>query len=208
MIRAVVFDWGGVIQRTVDPAPRRELAAALSRTPSALEAAVFESPAWEAASLGRLRADEMWVGIVRALGWPAERSDEFVERFFGGDRVDGDLVRLIRRLRAGGVSVGLLSNAPPNRPGRTSLAGRWGMDGLFDVQVFSYQVGVLKPQPAMYERVLAALNVRAAAAAMIDDAPANVAGARRVGMEGYLFRGLADLRERLAGWGLPLLGEE
>ena len=32
MIRAVVFDWGGVIQRTTDARPREELAAALGLT--------------------------------------------------------------------------------------------------------------------------------------------------------------------------------
>lgn len=101
MIRAVVFDWGGVIQRTTDARPREELAAALGLTRPALEAAVFESAVWDAASRGALSAEETWGAIARAVGWPAERVNCLVEKFFAGDRVDEDLLRLIRGLRAG-----------------------------------------------------------------------------------------------------------
>ncbi len=207
MIRAVVFDWGGVIQRTVDPAPRDELAAALGITRPALEDAVFASAAWDSASRGCLSAEAAWAAIARAIGWPTGCIDALVERFFGGDRVDDGLVRLIRQLRAGGTPVALLSNAPPDRANSTSQAGRWGMDGLFDVQVLSHEVGVLKPHPAMYQRVLASLGTPPGAAIMIDDAPANVCGARQAGMEAILFREAVSLRKELAQQGLSVPAE-
>jgi len=203
-VRAVVFDWGGVLQRTVDPAPRLALAAALGRTRAGLEEAVFESACWDAASRGALPADAAWEAIARDLLWPAERLDELIVRFFAGDRVDEGLVRLIRDLRGAGVPVGLLSNAPPPRARGATGAGRWGMDGLFDVQVFSYEVGVLKPDPAMYARILGALGVAAAEALFVDDAPQNIAGARRMGMAAHLFTGVEDLIEELRRRGLPV----
>jgi putative hydrolase of the HAD superfamily len=211
-VRAVVFDWGGVLQRTVDPAHRVALAAALGRTRAALEEAVFGSAVWDAASRGALPADAAWEAIARDLGWPTAHLDEFVERFFAGDRVDGALVRLIEGLRAAGVPVGLLSNAPPPRARGATGAGRWGMEGLFDVQVFSYEVGVLKPDPAMYARILSALGVPAPEALFIDDAPENIAGARRAGMATHLFSGGEALVAALCRHGLPvpadLRGEE
>ncbi len=207
MIRAVVFDWGGVIQRTTDARPREELAAALGLTRPALETAVFESAVWSAASRGGLSAEETWGAIARAVGWPAERVNCLVEKFFAGDRVDEDLLRLIRGLRAGGVPVALLSNAPPSRAGSASQAGRWGMDGLFDVQVFSYEVGELKPHLATYQRVLKALGVPAEEALFIDDAPANITGARSAGMGALLFTGTRALYEELRRRGLPVPGQ-
>jgi len=207
MIRAVVFDWGGVIKRTMDIAPREELAAALAMTRQALEAAVFECQAWEAASRGRLLAEETWAVIARAVGWPLEQIDDLVDRFFAGDRIDDEIMRLILCLRAGRLPVALLSNAPPNRAGTTSQAGRWGMDGLFDLQVFSHQVGELKPHPVMYEQVLTGLGVPPEETLFVDDAPANIAGARQAGMQAVLFRDTGALRQELRFRGLPVPGE-
>lgn len=205
-LRALLFDWGGVLQRTVDRGPRRDLAAELGISEQALEEAVFGAPPWEAASLGRLSADAAWAAIVAAVGWEAGRVDEFVERFFAGDVVDEALVALIRALRAAGTPVGLLSNALPDRAGAASRAGCWGMAGLFDAQVFSYQVGALKPDPATYRAALEALGAHAAETLFVDDAPANVAGARAVGLQAHLFVGPEALRRELAAWGLQAAG--
>jgi HAD superfamily hydrolase (TIGR01509 family) len=207
-IRATLWDWGGVIQRTVDPAPRRELEGELGLRPGELERAVFGSHVWDLASTGRRSADEAWEAIAGSLGIAPEGIDRFVERFFAGDRVDEALVALIRRLRDARVRVGLLSNAPPGRSATArataSAAARWGMDGLFDVQVFSYQVGALKPDPRMYRAALRALHVAPAETVFIDDALANVAGARALGIDAIPFRGVPGLLDALRKRGLPV----
>ena len=160
MIRAVILDWGGVIQRTEDPAPRGDLDKALGLPAGGTERAVFQSQVFERAMLGLVSAEACWNTIAAAVGWPLGQVDEFVERFFAGDRLDQALLRLIRWLRSQGLLVGLLSNAPPPRNSLSS-AGRWGLEGLFDVQLFSYQVGVLKPDPRTYRHILDALQVAA-----------------------------------------------
>lgn len=198
MIEAVIFDWGGVIQRTVDRAPRRALAAELGLHEDALEASVFESEPWRGASTGQVPADRAWVSIVAALGWPPERVEEFITRFFAGDRLDERIVSLIRDLRESGVLVGLLSNALPPYG-----AARWGMPGLFDAQVFSYLVGDLKPKPAMYKAALRALGVEQPCRALfVDDAPENVAAARALELRAHQFTGLEALQDELARWEL------
>jgi putative hydrolase of the HAD superfamily len=202
-VRAVIFDWGGVMQRTIDHAPRQRLDDELGLPRGGVERAVFESDVWEQASIGRCSGDEAWETIAAGLGLPPEDVDEFVRRFFGGDRVDDEMVHLVRRLREQGLAVGLLSNAPP---GRTSAgaAARWGMDDLYDVQVFSYEVGALKPDPRTYKTVLAALDVAAHEALFIDDAPANIEGARAVGMDAIHFGGVDALLRELIGRGVLL----
>lgn len=202
--RAVLWDWGGVIQRTEDPAPRRALEAELGLPPGGLERAVFGSRVWDLASTGRCGADEAWAAIAADLGIAPEGIDRFVERFFAGDRVDEALVALIRRLRDARVRVGLLSNAPPGRAKGTPAAARWGMDGLFDVQVFSYQVGALKPDPRMYRAALQALGAAPKETLFIDDAPANVAAAKALGIDAVLFRGVPALLDAMRKRGLPV----
>jgi len=200
MIKAVVWDWGGVLQRTEDYGPRRALDVALGLEPGSVERAVFESAVWEQASTGRCPAEQAWTAIVASLDYPLDQIDTFVAQFFAGDHVDPTLVELVRWMHAQGLRVGLLSNAPPGRSASASAAARWGMEGLFDAQVFSYQVGALKPDPRMYAAILNKLDITPAETLFIDDSPRNVAGAEAVGMQAIHFTGvpalLAELRER------------
>jgi FMN phosphatase YigB (HAD superfamily) len=159
-VRAVLFDWGGVIQRTASAAPRLALDAELGLSPGSVERAVFASEVWQQASTGGCDGDSAWEDFAAQLGWPAERLDELVIRFFQGDVVDEELVTLIRRLRAAGLKVGLLSNAPlpRERAGSAAAAGRWGMDACSTPRC-SLASGRPKPDPRTYLAALAALDV-------------------------------------------------
>ncbi len=53
---------------------------------------------------------------------------------------------------------------------------------LFDGVVVSADVGLLKPDPAIYELFLARHGLRAEECVFLDDSPANVAAAKNVGM--------------------------
>ena len=202
-IRAVIFDWGGVLVRTECRAKREALAAELGLTPEALEDAVFGCAAWQAASRGARSADDAWAEIIAALGFRGPVL-AFVRQFFGGDRLDWRLVALIGALRGRGLRVGLLSNAPGERAGDDDPVGRWGRAELFDAQVFSYQLGLLKPHPATYAAALRALGVAAHEALFVDDVPANVNGARQAGLHAVQFVGTDALLADLACHGLSV----
>lgn len=60
------------------------------------------------------------------------------------------------------------------------------VDELFEVIVDSCVAGVRKPNPAIFELALDALEVDAASAVFLDDHPANVAAAEALGMRGIL----------------------
>ena len=227
-IRALIFDWGGVLQRTVDPSPRQALERELGLSACGVERAVFENPAWTKASLGLCSAEEAWSTILKELGWPPQQGSDrcndediaaFVQRFFAGDRLDPRLVAWIRGWRAEGYAVALLSNAVPPLAIMTDdtgtsrqseqrsdelQPGRWGLPGLFDLQVFSYQLGVLKPDSRAYLAVLAKLDMPAANAVFVDDALPNVLGAREVGLHALHFTGVTPLAADLARLGLSL----
>ena len=72
---------------------------------------------------------------------------------------------------------------------------------LFEQCVVSYEVGVLKPDPRIYQEALRRSGLPAEACVFIDDRPGNVEGARRVGMQALLFQSA----ERCAA-GLESLG--
>jgi putative hydrolase of the HAD superfamily len=72
------------------------------------------------------------------------------------------------------------------------------MDELFDPIVISGEVGLRKPDRAIYELALAQLDVPAQEAVFIDDAEPNLLGARAVGITTVLHRDASSTRRRLA----------
>ncbi|MCE5260201.1 MAG: HAD family phosphatase [Chloroflexi bacterium] len=200
-VDTVLYDWGGVFQRTIDHAPRQELARELAVDELALERRVFDHPAMVEASLGKLPAAAAWQRVMEDLGYRGDMLG-FITRFFAGDRLDQRLVSLVIWQRAHGQRVGLLSNAPESISTAQGIAGRWGVDGVFEAQVFSYQIGVSKPHPLAFEAALRTLGVKAQQVVFVDDIIENVRGAEAAGLNALLFRNVEKLLTDLHGLGL------
>jgi epoxide hydrolase-like predicted phosphatase len=193
-IKAIIFDIGGVLVRTVDRAPRQALADQLGMTAQALEELVFGGESGRQAQLGNLDESEQWVYACQQVGWPLERVSEFRRQFFGGDRFDTELLDHIRRLHQN-YKTGIISNAMAGT--RAQIEGPWEMGGLFDAIVLSGEVGVMKPDPRIYQAALQQLDVQAEQAVFIDDFLHNIDGARAVGMHGIHFQNPEQVRVEL-----------
>lgn len=104
---------------------------------------------------------------------------------------------LVERLRTAGVGVHLGTNQTRRRAAhmRTEL----GYDGLFDVSVYSCDIGVAKPDPAYFTRAAELLDAAPEEILFVDDKLANVLAAREVGMaaEHWSFRDGIDAIEAL-----------
>jgi HAD superfamily hydrolase (TIGR01509 family) len=199
VIRAVIWDWGGVLMRTMDIRPRMAWERRLRLPPGTLADTFFGNPAWDRAQRGEGSVDDVWAEVADRLGvspadLPALRRD-----FWAGDRLDEELVGLIRELRSAGIRIGLLSNH------LRELRQRLGdLEPLLDAVVISGEAGVLKPDPAIYRLTLDRLGVAPEEAAFVDDWKLNVEAARNLGMFAIRFRGTVHLRRVLADAGLPV----
>jgi epoxide hydrolase-like predicted phosphatase len=199
-IQAVIFDYGGVLMRTVNPTPRRELDRQYGLEPGGAEKAVFRGSLIDSVQLGRASSAEFWADVGQQIGLRGEELAEFRQTFQSGDRLDEELVALIRRLRDAGYRTALLSNAPASLRERLEPLG---IADAFDAVVISGCEGMMKPDPAIFELALARVGVSAAEAVFVDDWRENVAAARRVGLHAIRFNGLAPLRKQLRELGLP-----
>jgi putative hydrolase of the HAD superfamily len=187
-IRAVYFDFGGVIARTEDVAPRRELAARLGLTDEQIAEAVFLGGAdgsAQRATLGQISEDEHWRNVVRGLNLPPSEVQQVREAFFGGDRVDWGIVDFLRGLRKEGRRTGLISNA------WTGLR-RWieqqGFADAFDAMIISAEIALAKPGPEIFRYALDQLGASAEESIFVDDVTENVDASRALGMHGIRFR--------------------
>lgn len=104
----------------------------------------------------------------------------FNERIVVHDRV----VAEVRSLRERGIRTGIVTNNVREASGWRALLP---VDELFDTIVDSCEVGVRKPNPAIFTIALERLGgIAPADAVFLDDAPGNVVGARAAGLQAIL----------------------
>ena len=178
-IKAVIFDMGGVLLRTVDPQPRIDLAQDFSTTRKALENTVFHSETSKASEIGQITDQEHWETVFDHFDVKVEDYLSVYDRFFAGDRIDQELLDFIRSI-SDKVKTGLLSNAWVNA--RALLDSRFDFIDVFDISIFSYEVGARKPSATIFQEMLDRLEISAEESIFVDDFPENVAGARAVGL--------------------------
>ncbi|WP_119071845.1 HAD family hydrolase [Aggregatilinea lenta] len=194
MIKALILDFGGVIVRTEDYAPRYAWDHRLNLPPGSAERAVHGSDAWMQAQLGHLDDAAYWNAVAAALGLAPDLIPDFARDYFSGDRLNAELMDLVRDLRRRGLRTAILSN---DRPQLAEKIRGLGVGPLFDAIVISSHLGVMKPDRDAYDAVLAALDVAPGESVFVDDAPRNVEGARTVGMHAIHYRDNAGVRAAL-----------
>lgn len=105
----------------------------------------------------------------------------------------GQFYDYLAAARERGVRTALLSNAPGASPEVKNT-----MSGYFDALVFSGEVGVAKPDPAVYLIAAERLGLSAARCAVVDDSTTNIRGAVQAGMVGVHHRSVTETLEELA----------
>ena len=198
--QGLVLDFGGVVTTDFHGA----LAAFCVReglAPDAVSRALGALPegreVFAAAEAGRVPQRELERMLARQLG---VRGEDLIGRMLGGLRPRPETADLAKRARAAGVATAVLSNSWD--PGGHDPYGGYDLAGLFDVVVISDQVGLRKPEPAIYDLTASKLGLRPEDCVFVDDTPANLVTARQLGMAAVHFTGapsdFAEI-ERLIG---------
>jgi len=119
------------------------------------------------------------------------------ERYWASSVVNESAFELIRELRQSGTyKIGLLSNI-----GRGWVDDFMSVEDrarLFDAEVLSGEVGIVKPAVEIFEIAARRLDVEPFECIMIDDILQNIDGAERAGMTGILFGTTAQVRGELS----------
>jgi putative hydrolase of the HAD superfamily len=122
-------------------------------------------------------------------------SERLVDRLFGGMEPDEAMIDGVRAARGAGVRTAMLSNSW----GDTTHYDRPLLEELFDGWVISSEVGLRKPDPAIYALAAARIGLEPDECVYVDDLPGNLKPARALGMATVLHRGdaaatLAEIR--------------
>jgi len=91
---------------------------------------------------------------------------------------------VLRALHASGLKIGLISNTQRSL---TAFQTHFSLEGLFDVTLSSFDHGYMKPHPSIFETALRLVAAKPDEAVMVGDSlPADIEGARRLGMRAVL----------------------
>jgi epoxide hydrolase-like predicted phosphatase len=182
-LRAIYIDLGGVLVRTEFQAPRQHLAERLGLEYEDIVRIVFDGESGRRASLGELTEAEHWAEVMRRLRRPPSEAEAIRDEFFAGDVIDRNLVDFLRGLRDT-YKTGLISNA---WSGLRPWIVTHKFDDAFDLMVISAEVGVMKPDPRIFQYALEQFDVTPRETVFIDDFPENVEAARLLGMHAIHF---------------------
>jgi putative hydrolase of the HAD superfamily len=105
-----------------------------------------------------------------------------------------DVVDFANSLKEKGLKIGVLSNTIP---GHINITRPMHVFDGFDELIFSYEVGLEKPDPKIYQLALDRLGIKAEEAIFIDDKSMYVDAAKAVGINGIVFTNLNQLKSDL-----------
>jgi putative hydrolase of the HAD superfamily len=200
-LRAVVFDFGMVLTGK----PNADAHAAMVRI-TGLPVERFEAHYWADRldyDAGKLSGKTFWQKFVRDAS--LQLGPEAVEELSRWDALhwtthDPVMVAWQKALHEHGLRTAILSNM-----GDTVLASierefKWLH--RFDVLVWSFQLGMVKPDPAIYKHLLKKLGTKPEETLFLDDRAENTEGARALGIRAIEFSTVEKLRADLIAAGL------
>ncbi|MEV4508754.1 HAD family phosphatase [Dactylosporangium sp. NPDC049525] len=176
-LRGLLVDYGGVL--TTDVFASFDAFCAREGLPPGTVRDLFRDDLAARSLLGGLEDGtlpdaEFEAGFAALLGVPPEG---LIERLLGGTTADVAMLDFVRAARGRGIRTGLISNSWGSQRYDRIL-----LDELFDGIVISGDVGVRKPDPAIYVLGAAAIGVPPQECVYVDDLPGNLKPARALGM--------------------------
>jgi epoxide hydrolase-like predicted phosphatase len=209
-LRAVFFDFGGVFISSPFAATAAA-AAERGMDENDLMELIFGSyerdddHPWHRLERGELAFDAANAEISAMAverGYGAIEPTEVLMSLAHGYEMRDFMVELVADLRAAGIATGIITN------NIAELGGAWRsllpLDELFDDVVDSCEVGMRKPNPAIFRLACERLGVTPAESGFIDDHQGNVAAASAVGMRAIWCGLSADTTrvaaEEMRGW--------
>lgn len=191
MIKAIIFDCFGVLAESgwglIDDS--------LKPTDEQWEEMSAIS---HACDMGIIPMHDLVQGFADILGV----KDEEVSKIIASQRKNLPLLRAIETLQEDYV-IAMLSNV-----GSSFIEDYFSSaeKGLFSEMMLSSDIGITKPNPAIYHYAATKLGLRPEECLFIDDSSVNVVAAEAEGMKGLIYTDMGGLRSGLADLDIELSG--
>ena len=202
-ISAVLFDYGLVLTGPADPAARAAMQRVLGVEDERVQAAYWRYR--DAYDRGALSGVAYWHEVAGDVGRTLDA--ESLAALIAADNAlwtqpNQPMIDWAARLQQAGIKTGILSNIGDEM--ETGVRTRFLWLAEFAHQTFSHQLGIAKPDAAIYLHAVAGLGVPSEEILFIDDRLENIEAARGLGMMAVQYLGheafVAEMEAVGLGW--------
>ena len=193
MIKAVLFDMGGVVSTNVENARYPNLSKLAKLSEKSIKRKM--SPIERKFDIGKIQPEKYFRRIAKTL-----KIEDYtkVERIhchsIKRSRVRKYMAKIVKELKENGYRVGILSNTNVTD---VEVHRKRGDYSLFSPLIFSCEIGYRKPGIKIYRIALKRLGIKAGECIFIDNKRGNLITARLLGMKTILFKSPSQLRKDL-----------
>ena len=202
-IKAVVFDFGNVISMPQDTNAIEKLAEKIG-----VKREIFEPLLWSLRSefdRGTICARTYYKNILSRfdISMNDEAIDEMIQMdLMSWKSINLETVTLMEEIKKAGLLLGILSNIPSEF--LTWAKKNIPVFSLPDIGLFSCEVNLIKPEEAIYRKLLSLLGVQGSETVFFDDIEKNIEAARALGINAFLWKDPQKARLELSSLGLFL----
>lgn len=197
MIKAFIFDVGGVLHTRELKFVHKDIMSTLDLTEEEFK------QAWckliPLLIKGKISEKDFWwkfsklTNTTHLLPKESLLVREFARRY----KINQKVIDIVKNLKHQGYKLAVLSNTC--KP-HVECNRKHGIYDEFSLLVLSNEVGILKPDPRIYEFTLEKLGVKPEETIYIDDIEEYVVAAERLGMKGMVFKNPSQLKEELSSY--------
>jgi epoxide hydrolase-like predicted phosphatase len=203
-IRTVIFDIGGVLERVgyADAELGTKWRDRLGMDQAAFTGAMRRVDPDHRAQTGEMSEAAYRGRCAAELRLSPAQADEFMADmwdWYCGD-LDEEMMAFAASLRPR-LRTAIISNSADGA--RREEIARYAFDTIFDPIIYSHEVGLAKPDPAIFDLACARMDLEPTQAIFVDDVPGHAAAARALGMHAIVHVGtpqtIAAVNAAIAG---------
>lgn len=193
MIKAVIFDVGGVINYEVSLKIHKAIAKKIGL--SLEEERAIARRVIHKFQVNRISENDFWKKLADKLNSDVgEIKQVWLKTFERNVRTRKNMIKLALDLKGRGYKIAILSNVIKTHADHISSKNIYQM---FSPVVLSFEVGMDKPHKNIYLYTAKQLGLKPEECVFIDDREHNARIARKVGMHAIVFKNIKQLKKEL-----------
>lgn len=198
MIKAIIFDYGGVLTLGKFEDIYCKLAELLKIDTD--EFLNFRDKSLRGMFLGRITTEKFCEMVKKEFKLDCDVIEYYKEAYSEiiNKNINDDILKLIKKLKDN-YKIVLLSNILKLH---ADINKKNGLFSDFDELILSCEVGFVKPDPRIYNLTLKKINLNPEECIFIDDSKDNIKAAYEIGIKTVLYKNKEDLIRNLNGLGV------
>jgi len=202
VIRTLLFDMGNVLLFFSHELMCARMGSLCGKSSNDIRHILFSTGMQAAYERGHMSTQEFFEQFQNAVGRADFEARDLLQAASDIFELNAPLVPILDALKVCGYRLVLLSNTSVSH--FDFVQRRFDVLKRFDDCVVSFEVGAIKPEPAIFESALRKIGCAPHEAFFTDDIPENVSTAREFGLQAELYTTLDALRDQFAQRGVRL----